>query len=137
MITTIPMRAAGGLDTPVTELMRQGLITLPASATLTDAARAMRDNHVHAVLIAGAGGERLGWVTSRGVLHNHAHDWAVSAGAADAITEVPASVLPTATLADAIDVFVGTGASHILVTPADGMAVGVIADSDLVTFLAR
>lgn len=137
MFTTVPIKSASGLDTPVSDVMHHGLVTLPASATLIDAVRAMRDNHVHAVLIGGAGEDRLGWVTSRGILHNHGRDWTVAASAADAITEAPASVAATATLADTIDVFVGTGASHILVSAADGKPVGVIAESDLVAFLAR
>lgn len=56
----------------------------------------------------------------------------------EAITESPASVRPSATLADAVNAFVATGASHVLVTASDdAVPVGVIADSDLVTFMAR
>lgn len=139
MLTTVPMKAAPGLDTPVTEVMHHGLVTLPATATLAEAVRAMRDNQVHAVLVDGDGdgGGPLGWVTSRGLLHNHGRDWTIAASAAEAITEFPGHVAPTATLADAIDVFVGTGASHILVAAAGGPPVGVVAESDLVAFLSR
>jgi CBS domain-containing protein len=137
MLTTVPMKAAPGLDTPVTEVMHHGLVTLPATATLAEAVRAMRDNEVHAVLVDGDGCGPLGWVTSRGLLHNHGRDWTIAESAAEAITEFPAHVAPTATLAEAIDVFVGTGASHILVAEAGGAPVGVIAESDLVAFRSR
>jgi len=138
MLTTVPFKSAPGLDTPVSEVMHRGLIALPATATLADAASTMRDNNVHAVLITGTDGSPLGWVTSRGILHNHARDWTVGASAADAITQPAASVAPTATLADAMTVFVATGASHILVSAsAAGAPSGVLADSDLVAFMAR
>jgi len=105
MITTIPFKAAPGLDTPVTDVMHHGYVALPATATLVDAARAMRDN-------------------------------------VDAITEPAASIPPTAALADAMTLFVATGASHILVAASDAdadaeAAAGVVAESDLVAFMAR
>jgi signal-transduction protein with cAMP-binding, CBS, and nucleotidyltransferase domain len=138
MFTTVPFKAAPGLDRPVTDAMHHGLISLPATATLADVAATMRDNKVHAVLVTGTDGGPLGWVTSRGILHNHGRDWTVAASAADAITEPAAAVAPTATLADAMTVFVATGASHILVGGAAGQQpVGVLADSDLVAFMAQ
>jgi CBS domain-containing protein len=137
MFTTVPMKAAPGLDTPVSDIMHRGLVALPATATLADAVAAMHADHVHAVLVADAAGGPRGWVTTRGILHNHAREWTISASAADAITEPAASLPPTATVANAIDVFVGTGASHVLVVDAGDALVGVIAESDLVAFLAR
>ena len=138
MLTTVPFKSVAGLDAPVTDVMHHGVVSLPASATLTDAAAAMRDNKVHAVLVTGTDGSPLGWVTSRGILHNHARDWTTEASAVAAITQPAASVAPTATLADAMTVFVATGASHILVAGTAGEApAGVIADSDLVAFMAE
>jgi CBS domain-containing protein len=137
MFTTVPMKSAPALDTPVAEVMHPGLVTLPATATLADAAVAMRDEGVHAVLVEDAAGTPLGWVTSRGVLHNHARNWTVADSLSAAVTEPAVVVAVTATLADAIDAFVGSGASHILVTAGGGAVAGVIAESDLVAFLAR
>lgn len=137
MFTTVPLKSSPQLGTPVTEVMHHGVVMLPASATLADAAAAMRDNRVHAVLVTGTGGSPLGWVTSRGILHNHARDWSVESSAVNAITEPAASVARSATLADAMTVFVATGASHVLVGSGSlDDAVGVIADSDLVAFMA-
>lgn len=136
MLTTVPVKSVPGLDKPVTEVMHDGVIALAATATLADVASAMRDKKVHAVLITGTDASPLGWVTSRGMLHNHARDWTVAASAADAITEPAASVAATATLADAVTAFVATGASHILVSgPAVQAPIGVLADSDLVAFM--
>ena len=137
MLTTVPCKSVPGLDTPVSEVMHHGFIALPATATLADVAAAMSDNKVHGVLITGTDASPLGWVTSRGILHNHARDWTIAATAVEAITEPAASIAPTATLADALTVFVATGATHILVGSSGGGAVGVLADSDLVAFMAR
>ncbi len=137
MLTTVPFKSVPGLDAAVTDIMHRGVVALPATATLTDAAAAMRDHKVHAVLITGSDASPLGWVTSRGILHNHALDWTTDASAIAAITQPAGSVAPTATLADALTVFVATGASHILVAAsASETPIGVIADSDLVAFMA-
>lgn len=138
MLTTVPFKSVPGLDKPVTEVMHHGVIALPATATLADVASTMRDNKVHAVLVTGTDSSPLGWVTSRGILHNHARDWTTAASAADAITQPAASVAPTATLADAMTVFIATGASHLLVAASAAEApIGVLADSDLVAFMAQ
>lgn len=137
MLTTVPFKSVPGLDAPITDVMHRGVVTLPASATLRDAAAAMRDNKVHAVLVTGTDRSPLGWVTSRGILHNHARDWSTEASAVEAITDPAASIAPTATLADAMTVFIATGASHILVAgTAAEPPIGVVADSDLVAFMA-
>ena len=137
MFTTVPFKTVTGLDTPVSQIMHHGFVSLPASSTLFEVAAAMRDGKVHAVLITGTDGTPLGWVTSRGILHNHARDWTVATSAAESITEPAATVAASATLADALTVFVATGATHILVGSATAEApVGVIADSDLVAFMA-
>jgi signal-transduction protein with cAMP-binding, CBS, and nucleotidyltransferase domain len=137
MLTTVPFKSVPGLDAPVADVLHHGVVALPASATIAAAAAAMRDNKVHAVLITGTDASPLGWVTSRGILHNHALDWTTESSAVAAITQPAASVAPTATLADALTVFIATGASHILVAAsAAETPIGVIAESDLVAFMA-
>ena len=87
MLTTVPFKNAPGLTRHVSNVMHHGFIAVPAGASLAEVVAAMRDNHVHAVLVTGSDGAPLGWVTSRGVLHNHARDWTMATRAADAITE--------------------------------------------------
>lgn len=138
MLTTVPFKSMPGLDTPVGEIMHHGFIALPATATLADAAAAMRDNKLHAVLVTGTDSTPRGWVTSRGLLHNHARDWTIVTSASDAITEPATSVSATATLNDALAAFIATGASHMLVDAATARApIGVIADSDIVAYMAQ
>lgn len=137
MLTTVPFKSAADLGGPVSAVMHHGVVSIPASATLADAAATMRDHAVHAVLVRGSDGGPLGWITSRGILHNHARDWTAEARAVDAMTEPAASVAPTATLEDALVVFIATGATHILVSAAAGEPpLGVVADSDLVAWMA-
>ena len=138
MLTTVPFKSAPGLDTPVSEVMHHGLIALPATATLADAASTMRDNNVHAVLITGTDGSPLGWVTSRGILHNHARDWTVGASAADAITQPAADALTRMWLAPvATKTVIASARVAVGATLAAGAPSGVLADSDLVAFMAR
>jgi signal-transduction protein with cAMP-binding, CBS, and nucleotidyltransferase domain len=137
MLTTVPLKSVAGLDAPVADVMHRGVVALPAQATITDAAAAMRDNDAHAVRIIDTDASPLDWVTSRGILHNHALEWTTEASAVAAITHDAASVPPTATLNDAMTLFVATGASRILVAgSADEIPLGVIADSDLVACMA-
>lgn len=138
MLTTVPFKSMPGLKTPVAKVMHHGFVALAPAATLVDVAAAMRDNGVHAVLITGEGSKPLGWVTSRGMLHNHARDWTVTSSAGNAVTEPAVSVPANATLADALTAFIASGASHVLVTAATSAEpIGVIADSDLVGYMAQ
>lgn len=133
MLSTVPLKSSPGLDRPVREVMRAGVVSLPADAPLALAARAMADHDVHAVLVIDE--KPLGWITARGMLHSHLGEWA-GARARDAVTEPPATIRPTATLREAIDVCIGANVSHVLVTEAEGgPAFGVLADSDLVRHL--
>jgi signal-transduction protein with cAMP-binding, CBS, and nucleotidyltransferase domain len=137
MRPTVPFKSVPGLDAPVTDVMHRGVVGVPAIATIPDAAAVMRDNNVHAVLIIDTDASPLGWVSSRGIVHDHALEWTTEASAVAAITHDAASVPPTATVADAMTVFVATSASRILVAgSAAEIPIGVIADSDLVAFMA-
>ncbi|WP_205697053.1 CBS domain-containing protein [Conexibacter sp. SYSU D00693] len=130
MFTTIPARAAELLDRPASDLARAGVVRVPPTATFAFVARTMAEHHVHAVLVA-QGDDLLGWVTARGMLHNHARDWS-TATALDAVTERPARLRHDATLSEAIDALVGSGASHVLLMDDRGRPLSVLADSDVV-----
>jgi CBS domain-containing protein len=130
----IPVNPTGGrLDTPVREIMRPGVISVPEDASLLQAQRAMAAHDVHAVLVVGARrGEPLGWVTSRGVLALLNHD-ATLTPASMAITEPAATIEPSATVADAVRGFAESGAGHLLVARPHGhLPQGVIAELDIV-----
>lgn len=136
MLSTVPVNAAEGLERPVTEISHSGYLALPVDAPLDAVARAMAEKKIHAVLVTDPANGPVGWVTSHGMLHNHPRDWGSGATAGDAITEPVMGVPPTATIGDAIQAFVASGASHIVVTSPSGQPLGVVADSDLVAFMA-
>ena len=63
---------------------------------------------------------------------NEARDWTQSQ-ASDAVTEPIATIPPTANVEDAVEAFVASGASHVMVCePESEWPVGVIGDSDLI-----
>lgn len=133
--STVPLNSAAGLDRPVVDVMHAGHVIVPARLPLAEAARTMAARHVHAVLVEDDHGAPLGWVTTRGMLHNLPRDWA-GATAGEAISEKLASVPPTASVHQALEAFLASGASHVLVRSAeDDMVLGVVADSDLLVLL--
>ncbi len=134
--STVPLNSAHGLDRPVQKLMHHGYVTIPAGLPLAVAARTMAARHVHAVLVCDVDGAALGWVTTRGMLHNLPRDWDC-ATAGEGISESVVSVPPTASVRDALQAFLASGASHILVRDrGDSPLLGVLAESDLLAALA-
>ncbi len=115
--------------------MHRGHVSVPGSLPPAEAARTMSARHVHAVLVDDDHGGPLGWVTTRGLLHNLPCDWD-DATVREAITEPVASVLPTASVADAITALLASDASHVLIRTEDGHVRGVVAESDLLKLLA-
>lgn len=136
MFTTVPLKAAPGLDRPVLDVMHAGHVTIPARMPLAAAAGLMVTRRVHALLVCDDRGAPLGWVTTHGMLHNLPRDWSV-ATAGDAISEPLVDVAPDATVRQALDAFLASGASHILVRrPGEALVCGVVAESDLLALLA-
>lgn len=91
----------------------------------------MSEHRVHAVLVVDDAQMPLGWVTSRGMLHNTPRDWR-GATAEDAITEPVDLVRPSDTVRQALDAFLASGASHVVVADSRGGPLrGVLAESDL------
>jgi CBS domain-containing protein len=135
-LSSVPLTAAPGLDHPVLDVMHVHPVTVPAELPLDAAARQMAAQRIHAVLVVDGRGAPLGWVTTRGMLHNTPRDWA-GARVGDAITESVVAVPPTATLRDALQTFLASGASHLLVQKeAGGPVLGLVAESDMVGVLA-
>jgi CBS domain-containing protein len=135
--STVPLRSASGLDLPVCELMHTDYVAIDSGAPLASAAALMASRRVHAVLAVDADGHPLGWVTARGMLHNAPRDWR-GATVADAITEPVGVIAPDAPLRAALDAFLASGSSHVVVaeSPASKPR-GVLADSDLLGVVAR
>lgn len=136
MFTTVPLRSlTTALEAPVTSVMHTESVRVPGSASLALAAQTMLVHRVHAVLVCGVDDEPLGWVTTRGLLHNTPRNWD-GATARDAICESVASVRPKQSVGEALDALMATNGSHVLVRSADGTVRGVVSDFDLLDLMA-
>jgi len=126
------------LATPVSEIMRPGVITIGQHATLLQAKRAMVRHGVHAVLVSSTdSGLPLGWVSADGLLAWLERDL-TTVPAAQAITEPAHFIEPAASARDALELLEKPGVSHLLVRPAAGGAPhGVVAPMDLVELVTR
>jgi CBS domain-containing protein len=137
MLSALPNTAATGLDAEVREIMRAGVVTVSAGASLRRVAHALREHKVNAILVIGNDGAPLGWATVRGLLHNHARDWEL-ADAGHAIAEPAVHVAPSATAREALAAMLDADVSRVLVVrPGDLAPEGVVAASDLVNLAAR
>jgi CBS domain-containing protein len=121
----------------VSDVMRSGVVSVSGSTSLEAVARVMREHGVHGVLVVGDDGDPLGWVTARGMLGHHGADWRrVAAG--EAIDEPCVRVVPSASVAAAIDALLGSKASRLAVMrPGSRTPDGVVTDIDLVAHLSR
>ena len=137
-IAADPATTQERLTTPVSEIMRPGVVTIGDSTPLIQAKRAMVRHGVHAVLVvAGDSGTPLGWVSAGGLLAWLERDLN-ALPAAHAITEPPHYIEPSATARYALEMLEKPDVSHLLVRPAEGgPAQGVIAPMDLVDLVTR
>lgn len=126
------------LTTPVRDVMRPGVVTIPEGASLLDAQRAMVRHGVHAVLVVGlSGGRPLGWVSDSGLLRWLERDLC-TIPAAHAVTERPHYVEPGAVAREALEALAAPGVTHLLVAPvAGGAPHGVVAPIDLVDLVTH
>jgi CBS domain-containing protein len=135
MASHIP--ASSRLDTPVSGIMRPGVITVADDASLRQVQGAIASHRVHAVLVADEHtGRPLGWVTARRVLSLAGRDPDLTT-ARSAVTNPPVTISPNATAREALNVLVDSGCSHLLVCRSgDAAAEGVVSDIDLITLLS-
>ena len=137
-IAAHPSSTQKRLATPVSEIMRPGVITIGENASLLQAKRAMVRHGVHAVLVVGTtSGGPLGWVSVDGLLTWLERDLS-ALPAAKAITEPPHFIEPDAIAQVALEQLEKPGVSHLLVRSSAGnIPQGVVAPMDLVELVTR
>ena len=122
--------------TPVRRIMRYGVVTVSGNASLLQAAKALTDHHVHAVLVLRTGSpERVGWLTSRALMERLL-EYSPFEPVAEAVTEPVTCIAPSGTIADAIRALAAQGVTHLLVTNGAAAPQGVVSDADIVRFVA-
>lgn len=117
-------RTAGEVTTP-------GVVALPVTAPLDQAARAMAAHRVHGLLVISSEGRPRGWVTSELVMKHigdaHLLDWAV-----DAIGQEFVAVRPSASVREVMAKLTQSEVSRVAVQERPHeMPQGVITDLDI------
>lgn len=120
----------------VSDVMRPGVLSVSATASLEAVGRVLHEHGVHGVLIVAHDAEPLGWITARDMLRHRSEDWR-RVKAADAISEPCVSVAPSTTVSSAIDTMLAADATRLAVLrPGSRTPDGVVTDIDFVTHLA-
>ena len=123
------------LDRSAGEVMTPGVVALPVTAPLDQAARAMAAHRVHGLLVVSSEGRPRGWVTSDLVMQHignaHLLDWAV-----DAIGQEFVAVRPSASVREVMGKLGESGVSRVAVQErAQEMPQGVITDLDIAALM--
>ena len=122
--------------TPVRRIMRSGVVSVSGNASLLQAAKALADHRVHAVLVLRTGSpERVGWLTSRALMERLL-EYSPFEPVAETVTEPVTCIAPSGTVADAIRALATPGVTHLLVTNGAAAPQGVVSDADIVSFVA-
>jgi len=136
-VLAAPGSRAPVLDLSAEEVMTSGVVVLPVTAALEQAARAMDTHHVHGVLVISCEGKPCGWVTAESISphvgDDHLLDWAV-----DAIGEQFVAVRPSASVREVVDQLRQPGVSRVAVQQRpDVMPHGVITHLDITAAMGR
>ena len=125
------------LDRTAEDVMTPGVVVLPVTAPLDQAAQAMSAHRVHGVLVVSCEGRPCGWVTSdhitRHVGDAHLLDWAV-----DAIGEKFVVVRPSTSVREVVAKLQQSGVSRVAVQQRpEVMPHGVITDLDIAALMGQ
>ena len=126
------------LDREVADFMTPGCVVISEAATVAEAAKAMANHHVHAVLVVGSrNGTPLGWVTHRGLLGWIGRDRSL-ARATEAITEQVRAIPAHESVRTALYALSLSGTTRLLVrSRPNQMPEGVLSDFDLAMAAGR
>ncbi len=117
--------------------MTPGVVVLPVTAPLDQAAQAMNAHRVHGVLVVSVGGQPCGWVTSDRMTQHlgqyRSLNWAV-----DAIGEELVAVTPSASVREVVAKLQQPGVTRVAVQQRpEVMPQGVITDLDIAALMGR
>jgi len=119
----------------IQDVMTTTLVTCPATATIADAARLMRDREIGDVLVTGHGGRLAGIVTDRDLVVRCLADGAAAEATIDqACSGNLTTVTPDSSIDDAVRLMRERSLRRIPVVD-DGRAVGIVTLGDLAMHL--
>jgi CBS domain-containing protein len=123
----------------VADVMSSDLIVVAPSASVTEAARAMSLGGAGSALIMD-GDRASGIFTERDILRALAKenaDVGRTSRVEDWMSRNPVTVVPDATLGEALDMMLDRGFRHLVVAATSGAALGVVSMRDLAGRIAR
>jgi CBS domain-containing protein len=122
------------LEREVREVMTPGVVTISGDASLHRVHQALAAHGVNAVLVVERkGGRPLGWITAQRLLRIAAADTHLQT-AGQAVSEPVQVISPSASVAEAVELLLADGVSHLLVAHgADCMPEGVVSAFDIVS----
>ena len=119
----------------ILDVMSTNLVTCPATATIADAARLMRDREIGDVLVTGEGGRLAGIVTDRDLVVRCLADGAAAEATIDqACSNNLTTVASDSSVDDAVRLMRERSLRRIPVVD-DGRAVGIVTLGDLAMHL--
>jgi CBS domain-containing protein len=122
----------------VRDAMRPEVLTCPPDAPLRDVARTMASEHVHSVIVSGAGRDGREWaiVSDMDLMRAAREDIDARTASWAAVAEF-VSVAPDETLERAVETMIEHDTTHLIVVdPAEDKAVGVLSTLDVAGLLA-
>ena len=133
----MPGSSAPVLNCGAEEVMTCGVVALPVTASLKQAARAMDTHHVHGVLVVSCEGKPCGWVTAEHIAEHvgddHLLEWAL-----DAIGESFVAVGPSASVREVVAQLRQPEVSRVAVQKRPGLIPhGVISHLDIAAAMGR
>jgi CBS domain-containing protein len=133
-----PVDSSDILDHEVAGFMTPGVVSISEHASVEEAAQALAEHRVHAVLVVDkSDGTPLGWVTARGLLDWIGRDRAL-ANARDAMTEEITAMRPTGSVGVALYALRMPGVHRLLIRRRPELAPeGVLTEFDLAVLLGR
>ena len=132
-----PGSHVAALDRTADDVMTPGVVVLPVTARLDQAAQAMGTHRVHGVLVVSCEGRPCGWVTSERIASHvgdaHLLDWAV-----DAIGEEFVAVRPSSSVREVVATLAQPGVSRVAMQQRpDVMPHGVITNLDIAALMGQ
>lgn len=116
--------------TQIRDVMSSDPVVLPASGSLEDAARAMKQRDIGDVLVSDDDGKLCGILTDRDIVVRGLADGRIGATLGDICSPEPVSVAPDAPIGDAVRLM-GERAIRRLPVTDDGRPVGMVSLGDL------